>query len=118
MNDTTRTLATRYLESWRAGDFRTVRSVLADDATFRGTLGAADGIDACIEGLRGLATIVTDIRIERMVVDGDDAMTWYELCTSVAPPVPTVNWSHVENGRITRIRAVFDPRPLVGDSGQ
>jgi hypothetical protein len=23
-----------------------------------------------------------------------------------------VNWRHVENGRITSIRVVFDPRPL------
>jgi hypothetical protein len=25
-----------------------------------------------------------------------------------------VNWSHVEAGRITRMRVTFDPRPLLG----
>ena len=25
-----------------------------------------------------------------------------------------VNWSHIEDGQITRIRVTFDPRPLLG----
>jgi hypothetical protein len=45
-------------------------------------------------------------------VDGPDVITWFDLHTHDAPPVPTVNWSHVEDGRITRIRVTFDPRPL------
>jgi hypothetical protein len=32
----------------------------------------------------------------------------------VAPPTPTANWSHIENGKITTIRATFDPRQIVG----
>jgi hypothetical protein len=35
------------------------------------------------------------------------------LHTTEAPPVPTANWSHVENGKITSIRVTFDPRPLL-----
>jgi hypothetical protein len=31
----------------------------------------------------------------------------------VAPPTPAANWSHIENGKITRIRATFDPREIV-----
>jgi hypothetical protein len=31
----------------------------------------------------------------------------------VAPPAPTANWSHIENGKITTIRATFDPREIV-----
>jgi hypothetical protein len=26
--------------------------------------------------------------------------------------MPTVNWRHIENGKITWIRVTFDPRPL------
>jgi hypothetical protein len=28
--------------------------------------------------------------------------------------VPVANWSHVEGGKITRIRVTFDPRPFLG----
>ena len=36
------------------------------------------------------------------------------LSTADAGPLPTVNWSHVEDRRITAIRVTFDPRPLLG----
>jgi hypothetical protein len=26
--------------------------------------------------------------------------------------LPTVNWRHIEDGKITSIRVTFDPRPL------
>jgi hypothetical protein len=29
--------------------------------------------------------------------------------------LPTANWSHVENGKMTAIRATFDPRPILKD---
>jgi hypothetical protein len=45
--------------------------------------------------------------------DGPDVITWFELSTDSAGPLPVVNWSHVEDGRITRIRVTFDPRPLL-----
>jgi len=108
-----RTLATTYLRAWQDKDFSTLRSLLADGVTFRGTLGSADGADECLAGMRRLAEIISSIEVTAMVVEGPDVMTWYDLHTTVAPPCPTVNWSHVEDGKITAIRAVFDPRELV-----
>ena len=46
-------------------------------------------------------------------VDGPDVITWFRLKTTVADAeLPVVNWSHVEDGRITAIKVTFDPRPL------
>ncbi|WP_371517525.1 hypothetical protein [Kitasatospora sp. NBC_01300] len=53
------------------------------------------------------------IEVHARVAEGDDVVTWFDLHTSIAPPAPTANWSHVENGRITRIRVAFDPRELL-----
>ncbi len=39
-------------------------------------------------------------------------MTWFDLVTATTRPIPTANWSHVEDGLITCIRVTFDPRPL------
>jgi hypothetical protein len=36
------------------------------------------------------------------------------LRTATAGPMAIVNWSHVEDGRITRVRVTFDPRPMLG----
>ena len=41
-------------------------------------------------------------------------MTWYDLLTENAPPTPTVNWMHVEGGKIGQIRATFGPRAILG----
>ena len=108
-------LAATYFSSWKNKDFDSLRSVLADDATFRGPLGSADDAESCIRGLRGMSAVVTDIVIQHMFVDGPDVVTWFDLHTSVAPPCPTANWSHIEDGKISRIRVTFDPRALVAD---
>jgi ketosteroid isomerase-like protein len=106
-------VAETYFRSWVAGDFTTLRSVLADDATFRGPLGTADDADSCLTGLRGMRAILRDVVVLKRFADGPDVLTWFELHTTVAPPAPTANWMHVEDGRITAIRVTFDPRALL-----
>lgn len=112
MSDDPTTIAQTYFSSWAAKDFDTLRSLLADDVTFRGPLGSADGIEECLKGLEGMSGMIDDITIEKIFVDGDDVLTWYDLRVGEVT-APTVNWSQLENGKITRIRALFDPRPLL-----
>ena len=110
----TRAAATTYFDAWRARDFDRLRTVLAPEVEFVGAMGTAHGIDECIAGLRGMAeSIMTDLVLHARVVDGQEVMTWFDLLTATAPPIPTANWSHVEDGLITRIRVTFDPRPLL-----
>jgi hypothetical protein len=109
----TRQAAETYLDSWRAHDFDRFRTVLADEVTFSGPLAHLSGIDDVTKGMQGLGQITTDVVVQRMVVDGADVITWFDLHTTVAEPTPVANWSHVEDGKITRIRVTFDPRGLV-----
>lgn len=83
-------------------------------APTRAPLGTADDAETCLRGLRAMSRIITDIAIRHMFVDGSDVLTWFDLHMTVAPPFPTANWSHVEQGKITTIRVTFDPRPLTG----
>jgi SnoaL-like domain len=106
-------VAETYFRSWIEGDFDTLRSVLSNDATFRGPLGTAEDGDSCLAGLRGMHAILRDVVVLKRFVDGSDVLTWFELHTAVAPPAPTANWMHVEAGRITAIRVTFDPRDLL-----
>ncbi len=107
-------LARTYFRAWQDGDFETLAGVIAEDATFRGPLGTADGGAACVEGLRGMSRMMTSVDVKAMVEQGDDVITWFELHTEAAPPAPTANWMHVVDGRIAAIRVTFDPRPLLG----
>jgi SnoaL-like domain len=105
-------VAATYFSAWKGRDFATFRSVLADDVVFDCPLGHVEGGDACARALQQMSQIVTDIVVQKRFVDGPDVLTWFDLHTSVAPPCPTANWSHVENGKVTRVRVAFDPRPL------
>jgi SnoaL-like domain len=105
--------AERYFTAWQARDEQALMQVLAEDVTFRGPLGSANGRAECIAGLLGMLGIVTSIEVLARVADEHDVITWFELHTRVAPPAQTANWSHVEDGQITRIRVAFDPREIV-----
>lgn len=105
-------VADTYFTSWRGKDFETLRSVLAEDVTFAGPLATLQGADACLDGLRGMSEIVTDIEVVKRFVDGADVLTWFRLHTAQSPPLTTANWSTVREGKVTAIRVVFDPRPL------
>ena len=65
-----------------------------------------------------MSAIVTDIVLHKRFVEGPDVLSWFDLHTSIAPPCPTANWSHVEGGRITAIRVTFDPRAQIEGMGK
>jgi hypothetical protein len=58
MIDDMRGLAAAYFQTRKVRDLAALRSVLPDDATFRGPLGEADDAETCIQGMRGIGQIV------------------------------------------------------------
>ena len=65
-----------------------------------------------MERIKGISRIKSDIVIHKTFVDGSDVLTWSDLHTTVASPVPVANWLHVEDGKITSLRVAFDAREL------
>lgn len=116
MTETAPDIARRYFAAWRAKDLEAYRALLADDADFAGPMGQAHGADECVEGMRGLASITTDVVVQQTFGDETDVITWFDLHTADAPPCPVANWTQVANGKITKIRVTFDPRPLLPPS--
>jgi hypothetical protein len=104
----------RYFETWNAHDFDAFEAQLADDMTFAGPLGTANGPAECRRGIEGLAKLMDRAQVLTMVADGPDVITWFELHTPEADPVPVANWAQVHDGKIGRVRVTFDPRPLLG----
>jgi len=115
-DDSAAAAAAIYFDSWRARDFARLRSVLAEDVDFAGPLGQVKGGEECLRGLKGLSAIMTGIDIQKVFAAGPDVLTWYDMATTVADPVPVANWMQVSDGKITRIRVAFDPRGLAGGS--
>jgi SnoaL-like domain len=111
-------VAAAYFRAWKAKDSHALRSVLAKEVTFDGPLASLRGADDVAVGLERLARITSDIIIRKRFIDDQDVLTWFELHTTIAPPVPVANWSHVEDGKITRIAVTFDPREIIAAGPQ
>ena len=106
-------VATRCLAAWSTGDFVTTRALLDDGVTFTGPLGATDGADAYIEGIKGMAKIVERVDQHSVFGEGEDVCVIYDLITTQPQArVPTAGWYQVRAGRITSVRAFFDARPF------
>ena len=110
------TVAATYFDAWRERDFGRLRSVLADDVDFSGPLASVQGGDGCLRGLQGMAEIMTGLEIRKVFRDGNDVLTWFDLSTKVADTVPVANWMQIRDGKVARIRVVFDARGIAGGS--
>ena len=104
----------RYFETWNARDFDAFEVQLAEDVTFAGPFGSASGPADLRKGIEGMSEMVDRAEVTVMVADGRDVITWFELHTPDADPIPVANWAQVAGGRIHRVRVAFDPRPLLG----
>lgn len=112
MADDAAKVATTYFDAWKENDFDTMESLVAEDVTFVGPLAQLDSAADYIEGIKGMSQITSDLVIQKVFVDGPDVLTWYDLYTTAASPVPVANWLHIENGKITSLRVAFDAREL------
>lgn len=110
---TSEDIAVAYFAAWKSNDIEQVRPLLDPDVNFAGALGTTHGIEDTLVGLGGMFAMTKDVDVIHRWVDGPDVLTWFELRTATAGPVAIVNWSHVEERRITRIRVTFDPRPML-----
>lgn len=110
-------VATKGLEAWSSGDFATARTLLRDDVTFVGPLGSGGGVESYMNRLMDLSHHVTSAEPIKVLVDGDDACIIYDLVTDSAGSVPTSDWYHVQDGKISSVRAYFDTRGLTAGSG-
>jgi hypothetical protein len=81
-------VASTYFDAWKVDDFDTMRSLVDDDITFAGPLAQLEGAQDYMEGIKGMSRIKSDIVIRKTFVDGPDVLTWYDLHTTVASPVP------------------------------
>jgi SnoaL-like domain len=111
--DSPASIAAAYFDAWKSNDIERVRPLLHEDVDFAGALGSTRGVEDTLAGLGGMFAMTEQVEVVKRWVDGPDVLTWFELRTASAGPMAIVNWSHVEAGRITRIRVTFDPRPLL-----
>lgn len=110
-----KTIVTSYITALSEEDFKTARSYLDDNLSFQAPIAAYDNADAYFAGneqLREKFGVRPTYEIKKVFVDGNDACVFYELHPG-SLTLSVCAWFKINNGKITSIKVVFDPRPLL-----
>lgn len=108
-----REIVERYKQAFGSGDVQGARSLLAEDFHFQGPFEEFHSPDDYLQSLAKLAPIVTGMDVKKVLADGDDVVTIYDLQTSTpAGASPVAEWATVRGGKIAELRAYFDARPF------
>jgi limonene-1,2-epoxide hydrolase len=106
-----------YLKALNDQDFKAARSHLKDDMTFLAPIASHNSADTYLEGnelLRskyGIKKVLYEVK--KVFVDDDDVCVFFDFNIESATLFAS-GWFYVANGKISSIRVVFDPRPIVG----
>jgi hypothetical protein len=105
-------VARAFTEAWTGHDMELAASYVADDATFDGPLGHTDGKQEYMEGIGGLASIVTGLNILAAYGDEERALIMYELTTRPFGVLTCAKLLTIRDGKILRDRLTFDSHDI------
>src|SRR5215218_4960908 len=92
-------------------DFKSARSYLKDNVTYVSPLNSFDSAEPYLKYNESLHLPKPDIK--KVFTDGDDVCILHETILTKPPAVFTSLWFHVDGGKISSLRALFDPRPFI-----
>lgn len=101
--------AAQFLTALNNEDMAAARALLTSDFKFVGVLGSRDGADVYIEDMGRMKMKYT---VHKIFEDGDDACV---LCDYIMgdKTVFGCSWYQLKEGKLSSLRVVFDPRPLL-----
>jgi len=103
-----------YIQACERRDFKSARSYISDNISYVGPtgLGSFDKAEPYLKYLEHLNLPKSDIK--KVFVDGPDVCVLHEANFDTLPaPMFVSSWYHVEDGKISSLRVVFDPRPYL-----
>jgi hypothetical protein len=94
-------------------DFKSARSYLKDNVSYVSPLNSFDRAEPYLKYNESLHLPKLDIK--KIFTDGDDVCILHEtsLPPRISSTVFTCLWFHVDGGKISSLRALFDPRPFI-----
>ena len=101
-----------YFEAAARRDFESARSYLKDNVSYVSPLNSFDNAEAYLK--YNFSLHLPKLEYKKIFTDGDDVCLFHE--TTLTKPPATVFasiWCHVDGGKISSIRVLFDPRPFV-----
>jgi hypothetical protein len=97
------------IKALNAGDFETARTYVNDDMEFDGILGSRHGADAYFQDMQKMRL---KYHVRKAFEDGNDVCLLYDLEIS-GKTIFGCGWYRLAQGKISHLKVVFDPRPLL-----
>ncbi|MDO3626477.1 nuclear transport factor 2 family protein [Mucilaginibacter sp. BT774] len=98
-----------FLKSLNEEEFDNARKYADEDLKFEGVLGSRNGADAYFEDMKKMKF---KYHLLKTFADGTDVCVLYDIDMG-GITVFCCGWYQVEHHKITSIKVVFDPRPLL-----
>ena len=98
-----------FLKCLNEEDFEAARKYANDDMHFDGVMGSRNNAEAYFEDMKKMKF---KYHLLKTFADGDDVCILYDIDMS-GITIFTCGWYKVEHHKITHIKVVFDPRPLL-----
>jgi hypothetical protein len=91
------------------GNLEAARACVNDDMEFDGILGSRHGADAYFQDMQKMRL---KYHVRKAFEDENDVCLLYDLEIS-GKTIFGCGWYQLEQGKISRLKVVFDPRPLL-----
>jgi hypothetical protein len=98
-----------YVKALNDEDFKTARQYVSDNLSFAGPLATLNEADAYFKDMERMRL---KFEIKKVFVDSEDVCLLYDLKAG-PKTLFGCGWYHLEQGKISSIRAIFDPRPIL-----
>lgn len=90
-------------------DYKEARKYANPDMKFDGVLGSRDGAESYFTDMEKMQL---EYNIRRIFVEGNDVCVLYDLLIE-DEKIFCCGWYTVKDGKISNLKVVFDPRPLL-----
>jgi hypothetical protein len=108
--------ALAYHRAWTSHDFEMAMTYIADDITCDAPAAQLQGAGAFRAFMGPFVEILTGTDLLAAFGDDEQAVLVYETHTVPVADAPGAEWLTVRNGRITRMRIIFDRLPFTAPS--
>jgi hypothetical protein len=110
--------ALAYHRAWTGHDFERAMTYVAEDVVCLSPAGPVVGAAAFREFMGPFAQIVTRSTLVAAFGDRSDAVLIYDTDTVPVQDAPGAEWLSVADGKIRRMRIVFDRLPFAAARGE
>ena len=110
MKQTAKNIVLTFISALNNEDFETAGTCLASDMAFDGVMGKRDSAETYIQDMKKMKF---KYDIQKVFEDENDVCVLYNINMSGKATIFTCGWYQLSDGKIKKLKVVFDPRPLV-----